>query len=213
MTANIAEAGSEPKSQIPKSQIPKSQVRVSHARQVVDRVTLLRERVKRQERAIEAVIVERDKALECCEKQKALIAELQARIDRRSPDSLAPPLIVDDEIDLADMDLLSGKPTGSRGANFSHSVEAKPANRVNSMRSALLRIGGIELAESDESLHGVSNTVEGDDFDASEFQPIAEEQESAMRQVVAGVYSRLTSITDSRRELAGIESDGLPTSR
>jgi len=124
MTANIAEAGSEPKSQIPKSQIPKSQVRVSHARQVVDRVTLLRERVKRQERAIEAVIVERDKALECGEKQKALIAELQARIDRRSPDSLAPPLIVDDEIDLADMDLLS---TTSMRPSFSQSQRSKKA--------------------------------------------------------------------------------------
>ena len=53
---------------------------VRDAGQNTDQITLLRERIKRQERAIETVIAERDQINECCNKQKELIEHLQRKL-------------------------------------------------------------------------------------------------------------------------------------
>jgi hypothetical protein len=163
-----------------------TQFKVTHARQVVDQVTLLRERVKRQERAIETVIAERDRALQCCEKQKELIEQLQQKLELHSVGGV------------------EAEP--ERGHHFGRQVSGDGV-RVNSLRGAMLRIGGIDIPE-DKDPEPVSDDV----FDASEFQPIADEQSMVSRvkeSLAVGVTRAATSIRQ-RRELS-IESDGLQT--
>lgn len=165
-----------------------TQFKVTHARQVVDQVTLLRERVKRQERAIETVIAERDRAMQCCEKQKELIEQLQQKLELREAAT-------------------GTRAEPERGLHFGQLTTSDTNVRVNSLRGALFRIGGIELPNEKEP-----EPVVSDVFDASEFQPIAEDQGVVSRvreSLTASVTKAATSIRQ-RRELS-IESDGLQT--
>ena len=193
-----------------------SRCKVHHARQVVDQVTLLRERVKRQEKAIETVIAERDKAVECCEKQKQLIEQLQQKLNGRR---MLARESNDADIDIDSIDVLAdvlaiGAPNEdvSRGSNFSRNVSGKSTQRVSSMRAALLRIGGVEVPVAAED---IDYSKDDDAFDASEFQPIMDEQGTleTCRQLLASSISRVASVASAKRDVANLDSDGLQASR
>jgi len=204
----------------------KTRFKVNHARQVVDQVTLLRERVKRQEKALEIVIHERDRAMEVCDKQKILIAQLLEKINNLSPErdsakhcsnatrsNTTSALANKQERDFDNLNHLlstgaetTEDPEDARGAQFGRPEPGKTAIRVNSMRAALLRIGGIDISHSSEQHH----TVDEDTFDASEFQPIADD-EHVLARVKDGIASSLARVSPFRRNMSVMESDGLQT--
>ena len=129
-----------------------------------------RERIKRQEKAIETVIAERDLINERCDKQRALIEQLQWKLQHQSEAS--PAERQEDDFDIADvtLDLGSSSDTGNRGGNFGRQIPGEAKTKVSSMRAALFRIRGIETTNSEEHKNGY------DEFDASEFRPIVDRQ-------------------------------------
>lgn len=181
---------------------------VHHARQVVDQVTLLRERVKRQEQAIAMVVAERDKAIDCCEKQKEVIQNLQQRLHTLAAcePATAGARYGHDVIDDADHNATQ---------NASNQLHGDATSRVNSMRGALLRIGGVEGAAAETANH--NNTFEA--FDASEFQPIVDEQGASrvtapwvtVKRAVKNAWSKAAAVVGIKREITNIESSGLQT--
>ncbi len=183
--------------------------KVKHARQVVDQVVLLRERVERQEKAIETVIAERDRALECCKKQKQLIERLQQKPQVQPS---AAKVAAGDSDTYEIHDVLAND---TRGKNFGQSVPGESVVRVSSMRSALLRIGGVDVSQLDEASE---RGREDDAFDASEFQPLVEEKGLAVecKRLTFGVLaiiSRVALKLSGKSDDTHLESDGLQTSR
>jgi len=162
-----------------------STVKVHHARQVVDQVTLLRERVKRQEQAIEMIIAERNQVMECCEKQKEVIECLQQKIQSQHK--------VMQSVSGDDADAVK-RANAVRGNDFGR--PGKTTIRVNSMRDALLRIGGVEVVSDN-----VDDHKDGDAFDASEFQPIIDERGTLrmIRLTLKSQFDKLAALVGFRR--------------
>lgn len=189
--------------------------KVNHARQVVDQVALLRERVKRQEKAIETVITERDLAIECCDRQKILIAQLLKKVKDAN---LARATVSEQESesvprDIADTGHASDNTynldsASARGGQFGRQEPGKTTLRVNSMRAALLRIGGVEVVDNEQQ----QDSRDEDLFDASEFQPIADDENVLVKakDLIASGFARVSPF---KRDIAAIESEGLQTSR
>jgi len=161
---------------------PEAQIKLSSAPRVADQITLLRERISRQERAIETVIVERDRVMERCEQQQELIYFLQQKLRNRSDGERNNDLENHENVDdITAVSLADGTPTvPSRGGNFSRQVPGVPGLRVNSMQSALLSIRGVESTAVDHYPDGAIHRGH-EMFDASEFRPIVEKQGAMLK--------------------------------